>query len=68
MFTNPENKKTISIIKQLLTEANNVINKTIAENDGGRYDIDRQKLRSIRDKNIETYCLITRMEMQEMIL
>ena len=67
MFTNPENKKTISIIKQLLTEANNVINKTIAENDGGRYDIDRQKLRSIRDKNIETYCLITRMEMQEMI-
>lgn len=67
MFTFEENKNAVEEVEVMLTTATNILNKRIAETEHSRGDIDRETLRAIRNKNIETVTLIIEMKMKEMI-
>ena len=67
MFQNEKTKQEIETIKQMITEINERLNKQIATANKSYEEEDRRILRKIRDKNIDTYITIQKLEMVGLI-
>ena len=66
MLKNEENQKTITQVENMITTINTILNKSIAESDTNN-DLDKIQLRKIRDENINTYILIQKLRMVDLI-
>lgn len=66
MLKKEENQKTITQVENMITTINTILNKSIAESDTNN-DLDKIQLRKIRDENINTYILIQKLRMVDLI-